>query len=107
MTGEEHAALIHDIAANLTDQSKVTEMLTRLSNDYTEMTEKVAKLPQLEKDNENLRSVNMKLFLQVGDKPKGTGKEVDAKEQQETGEITNTETKPKFDDLFNEKGELK
>lgn len=51
--------------------------------------------------NENLRSANMDLFLQLGEK-----KSPAEKIKSETGEESEPE-KRKFEDLFNEKGELK
>ena len=51
--------------------------------------------------NENLRSANMDLFLQLGEK-----KSPKEKTKTETG-LEQEPEKRKFEDLFNEKGELK
>jgi hypothetical protein len=105
MTQEEHTQLIQEIGANLTDQTKVTNLLTRLSTDYIETLENATKLTT---DNETLSSAvkkakedNMELFLQVGSSKK-----------QIEEEATKPETKPEenklsYDDLFDENGNLK
>jgi hypothetical protein len=57
---------------------------------------------QLTKDNENLRSANMKLFTRLG-----KGESDDIADPNGTGIKDKPETKLKFEDLFNEKGEIK
>ena len=51
-------------------------------------------------DNETLRSANMQLFLRVGEKREGSN---GRSQQQGDSNINNL----KYEDLFNEKGELK
>lgn len=103
MKAEEHTALIQQIAQNLNDQTVVTGLLATLSSDYTETLGRIEKLPQLESDNEILRSANMKLFLQVGSpvtevKPKET-KPNETPNNDDAAEL-------KYENLFNEKGGL-
>lgn len=105
MTNEEHLQIIQDIAQNLTDQAKVTELLNSLSTDYVEtLASSTTLLTDNEKfktDNESLRSANMKLFLQIGEKPATPVNTVTP------AEVTQTEPElATFDKLFNEKGEL-
>jgi hypothetical protein len=98
MKVEEHTALIHELRSNLTDEGKVSEILTKLSQDYGQVTavsaEHEKKSTELTAANEKLRSYNMELFLQVG-KP--------ATPQPQP----QPETKPTFESLFDEKGNLK
>lgn len=101
MKPEEFIAKTEEIAANLTDQAKVTAILAELKEDYAkEAAEKTTALSTAEKlttDNETLRDANMKLFLKVGEKhadEPGKKKE-------------NEDDTPKFENLFDEKGNLK
>lgn len=104
MTNEEHTRIIQEIAQNLTDQSKVTELLTSLSNDYVSTLGTIKDLEPLKEDNEKLRNANMQLFLQVGSVPK----------EKQTPEEPTIEDKPPIvektvdpiAELFNDKGEL-
>jgi hypothetical protein len=107
MTNEEHSQIIHEIAQNLSDQGKVTELLTKLSDDYTSTNAKLSeydtKVPQLESDMESLRKSNMALFVKVGAEikdppPTPTDPPTDPPKD-------DTETDP-YKELFNEKGEL-
>lgn len=110
MKVEEHTQIVQEIAQNLNDQAKVTELLNTLSNDYIKVNEEISKMPQLAADNEKLRSVNMKLFLQNGSTGTTTASE-DIQKKEAAGtdgvEGAGQENKKKFEDLFNEKGELK
>lgn len=81
------------------------ELLTALSdecaNDYDTISSLTETNNNLLADNEKLRSANMQLFLRVGEsKSKGE------KLKDETGIDPEKEPK-KFEDLFNEKGEIK
>jgi hypothetical protein len=107
LTNEEHTQIIQQIATNLGDQARVTELLTQLSDDYTETTAKLTdydtRVPQLEQDMESLRSANMKLFLKVGAEIKDPTPPTPPTPPIEKGE----EDKDPIANLFNEKGELK
>ena len=102
MTREEHNALIQNIMVNATNQAELSMLLTRLSEDYeevlTESETNASTVATLTKDNEQLRSVNMQLFLKVGHEKEKT-------EEPET-EVDEEESSS-FDDLFDEKGVLK
>jgi hypothetical protein len=96
---EEFKAKTAEILSSLSDQSKVSTILTELVEDYDkEAIEKTTFKTSAEKltaDNEKLRQANMNLFLKVG-------------------EVKTTETKPttedktpKYSDLFDADGNLK
>lgn len=93
------------IIDNLSDISKITQILDELNteNDVleTEYETVAEKQKQLIKDNENLRAVNMKFFLKLGEKT--TGEPSKKQEEEEQG---NDEPQLSFDNLFDEKGEL-
>ena len=82
------------------DSTNRIELLTQLqeevSKDYDDFSSIRETNNQLSSDNEALRSANMKLFLRIGDK------EESKKEPFDDGK-----EKRKFENLFNEKGELK
>ena len=87
------------------DDVKRRELLTALSEECEKDYDNISSLSETNKnlldDNEKLRSANMQLFLRVGEsKSKGE------KLKDETGIEPEKETR-KFEDLFNEKGEIK
>ena len=83
------------------DETQRRELLTQLQEeagtDYDRLAQLETDNATLTQNNEDLRSANMKLFLRVGDSRK------------HTDDIDEPEEKPKrkFEDLFNEKGQLK
>lgn len=93
------------IIDNLSDISKVTEILDEISteNDLseTEFESVSAKHDQLAEDNEKLREVNMKFFLKLGEKA-----DVSTSKKQEEDDEGNAGDDLSFDNLFDEKGEL-
>lgn len=104
---EEHTQLIQDIMTNIADPTKVTTLLADLSKDYGEISTTIkdyeTKVPLMEKDMEDIRRANMKLFQQVGappqDNPTDDKPPVDKP-------IENKPPVDPFKNLFNEKGEL-
>ena len=86
-------------AGTLEDIVEVRTMLAELSDDVSNIFDQNAEqsktIEDLTSDNESLRSANMKLFLRVGDN----------KQPDDVIETTPKE-KRKFENLFNEKGEL-
>ena len=98
MKPEEFKQKTAEILANLTDQAKVSELLTELTEDYDSETivksTAIATAEKLNADNEKLRQANMNLFLKVG-------------EQAPKEEKQKQDTTPKYDDLFTESGDLK
>ena len=83
-------------------QANASELLTELSDEFesvlTASEESATKITELTSNNETLRAVNAKLFLRVGETDKEAQKD-DTPKEEETPSI-------KFEDLFNEKGEL-
>lgn len=105
MTLDEMKAKIASIIGLVTPESQATasEILTELTVEserlYTEIAAVNTSISELAAANEKLREANTNLFLQVG-----TTK---AKEEETTEEETTEEETPTFDDLFDEKGDLK
>jgi wyosine [tRNA(Phe)-imidazoG37] synthetase (radical SAM superfamily) len=90
-------AITTQIAQNLTNQALVTELLTKLNDDYSqETTTKTSLIEQTNKfqdDIKQLQQTNMNLFLKVA---------------QPTPDTTiNTPEKLTYDKLFDENGGLK
>lgn len=95
---EEFKVITDELLQNHTDQAKVSTLLSTLVDDYNkESAEKSTAIKTSETltiDNEKLRQANMSLFLKVG--------ETKPEEKKPTEDTT-----PKFEDLFDEKGNLK
>ena len=96
---EDFKAKTAEILKSLDDQAKVSELLAELTEhndetfvDFTAATETGTKLVS---DNEKLRQANLNLFLKVGSEKK-----------EEERKIEEDQT-PKFEDLFDENGDLK
>ena len=103
MTKAEFNAAVKSILDNLSDQAAASESLTKLYDAFSEVSANNEQLnstnTQLETDNENLRKANLRLFSRLGEQNLSDKEKEKEKEE---------ETKPmKFEDLFNEKGELK
>lgn len=113
MTIEEHKNIITEIATNLNDQAKVTTLLADLSKDYSEICTQLdtanTSVTELTKTNEELRSANMKLFTQIGssEQPNTILDEPNKDNPTSSGENTNENKELTYENLFNEKGELK
>lgn len=104
MTIEEYNAITKDLLANVSDVGTVSQYLMQLTDDYSATLAELANANQRAEEltiaNESLRNANMELFLKIGKTdptPKG---EEDENEDED-------EEKLNFDDLFNDKGELK
>ena len=99
MTKEEFLAKVTEIGT-CEDLVEVRTKLTDLSDSVSDIFDTSESLTvsnnSLKEENESLRSANMKLFLKIGDTNKKP--EDEAPEPKE---------KRSFDNLFNEKGELK
>lgn len=89
-----------------TDDVQRREFISALreeaESDYDRIDTLTAQNETLSNDNETLRSANMKLFLRVG-----SSKDEGERSKDETGIDDKPKDKRKFDDLFNEKGEIK
>lgn len=89
------------------DETQRREMLATLNTESSTLFDNNAALTSqiesLTTDNENLRAANMKLFLQVG-----ADKDSAARKKDQTGhENDEPEKKRNYEDLFDEKGNLK
>ena len=85
------------------DEATRRTLLTEISDDVSNVYDRAEKLETENQSyidaNERLREANMKLFLQVGE---------DRKPTEPTPETEEPEApKRKFEDLFNEKGDIK
>lgn len=78
-------------------RNKLTELSGNVSNIFNSHSELEKNNEKLKEDNESLRAANMKLFLSVGEK----------KEPEKSKGSEQPPEKRKYEDLFNEKGELK
>lgn len=70
---EDYNAIMTDIAQSLSDQPKVTTLLSKLRDDYNEMTasldNKTKEADKHKKDYEDALKYNMQMFLERGVKP--------------------------------------
>lgn len=102
MTREEFNNTASEILANISDSGKVSELLDTLRTGFNEEVTKgetaAANVTDLTAKNENLQAANMALFLKTGETA-ATGESGESEEDDETN--------LSYDDLFNEKGELK
>lgn len=84
------------------DDAERRELLATLGEDvgkdYDDLAAAVADRERLTDDNERLRDANMKLFVRVGDP---------AKPAPNNNPNNDKKEKPRFEDLFNEKGGIK
>lgn len=109
MTREEHETLVQNIMNSASNQAELSLLLTQLTEDYekvlTESETATKSVTDLTADNENLRKVNMQLFLKVGHKDAGNQNNKEGSNGKEgNGEEGKTAS---FEELFDEKGELK
>lgn len=106
MTRDEHKNILNDLLKLSTpdNQASISEILTRLSEDYEQVLNESEtasnRVTELTANNEKLRSVNADLFLKVGTTDKKTVHTETETEENQGEELT-------FDNLFNDKGELK
>lgn len=88
------------------DEVQRRELLSQLSDEASKDYDNLATLTEtnssLLTDNEKLRSANMQLFLRIGESKDETERKKD-----ETGIKDEPPKKRSFDNLFNEKGEIK
>ena len=102
MTQEEMLAKLTEIGTATDDAARralITEVTDAVTGIYQSNETLTAANTKYEADNKKLQEYNMQLFLRVGDPTK----------KKETVDKTGEETKPvlKYENLFNEKGELK
>lgn len=82
-------------------RDKLNDLQNNISSIFDENLSLTERNTSLTADNETLRSANMKLFLQVG------SDDTDEPNTPKPSEEEKPKEKRKFEDLFNEKGELK
>lgn len=83
-------------------RTKLTELTDNVSSIFDSNVDLMEKNKKFEEDNEKLRSANMQLFLKVG--ANKTEKEV---QEDQVGKVEEEKEPRKFDDLFDDKGNLK
>ena len=83
-------------------RTKLTELTDSVSAIFDSNVDLMEKNKKFEEDNEKLRSANMQLFLKVG--ANKTEKEV---QEDQVGKVEEEKEPRKFDDLFDDKGNLK
>mgnify|MGYP003298400202 CR=1 FL=1 len=105
MTRDEHKGIVNELLTmvNPDNQANASDLLTQLTDDYEQtlagLEQANANVTTLTANNETLREVNARLFLRVGE-PSGGGKITEPEPPKDDPKLT-------FEDLFNEKGELK
>lgn len=82
-------------------RKELAEFQQDLEADYDEHTQVVTERDDYKQKNADLKEANMDLYLQATARKKAEDKEKEKEPGKEPGE------KRKFEDLFNEKGELK
>lgn len=90
---------IEDDVERRTKLTELTDSVSTIFDSNVDLTEKNKKF---EEDNEKLRSANMQLFLKVG--ANKTEKEI---QQDQTGSSDEDKEPRKFEDLFDDKGNIK
>ena len=83
-------------------RTKLTELTESISDIFDSNVDLMKKNKKFEEDNEKLRSANMQLFLRVG--ANKSEKEI---QQDQTGQTEEEKDPRKFEDLFDEKGNIK
>ena len=83
-------------------RTKLTELTDSISTIFDSNVDLMEKNKKFEEDNEKLRSANMQLFLRVG--ANKSEKEI---QQDQTGQTEEEKDPRKFEDLFDDKGNIK
>lgn len=101
MTVDEHSAIVNQILENISDQAVVSTLLTQLNDNYVSTISSLTSAQQetetLRQEISDLKESNMQLFLKVTQPIKPPD---DNNEDDNNDEL-------KFEDLFDENGELK
>lgn len=107
MTRDEHKNIVNQLLGMVgaDNQASASDLLTQLTDDYNTTLDSLdtanTNVTQLTENNERLRDVNAKLFLKVGEVPKGNPNKTTEK-----GNDGGDDKKLTFEALFNEKGDL-
>jgi hypothetical protein len=112
MTKEEFLAKTKEISSNLNDQAKVNSLLTGLYEEYEKTFDSNTQLTSVNETlttkNQELKEFNMDLFMKLGKQEKDqNNQENNNSFKMDEGEEDKEKPKLKYEDLFNEKGELK
>ena len=105
MTKDEFLEMVKQIGTIEDDverRTKLTELTESVSMIFDSNVDLEEKNKKFEEDNEKLRNANMQLFLKVG--ANKTEKEV---QEDQVGKTEEEKDPRKFEDLFDEKGNLK
>ncbi len=101
MDKEKHLSIVHQIRGSLSDEGKVSELLTEIADDYgkvtTDLTTAQQELQRVKEANDRLKEQNMNLFLKIGGNPETPPPPKDDDEGKRRD----------FNSLFDEKGRLK
>lgn len=104
MTVEEFNAVLTEIMSNISDVGVVSTLLDKIregfATNFKHLEEEQTNVINLKEEINSLRESNMNLFLKLGDEVTGNKPNPDPDPDPDPDP-------PKFDDLFNEKGELK
>ena len=105
MKKEEFLEIVKEIGTiedEVERRTKLTELTESVSTIFDVNTDLEEKNKKFEEDNEKLRSANMQLFLRVG--ANKTEKEI---KEDQVGQADDDKEPRKFEDLFDDKGNLK
>lgn len=83
-------------------RTMLTELSDKISGIFDSNTELMEKNKSFEEDNEKLRSANMQLFLRVG-----ANKSEEEIQKNQVGDTDSVKEPRKFENLFDENGNLK
>lgn len=101
MEKDKHLQIVHQIRGSLSDEGKVSELLTEIADDYgkviSDLTVAQQETQRLKEANERLKEQNMNLFLKIGGNPAPAPKPDEDPEDKRRD----------FNSLFDEKGRLK
>ena len=104
MTIEEFNGVLTEIMTNISDVGIVSTLLEKIreafANNFKHLEEEQTNVINLKEEIDSLRESNMNLFLKLGNEVTGNNTNPDPDPDPDP-------EPPSFDDLFNEKGELK
>lgn len=105
MDKEEFLEIVKEIGTiedEVERRTKLTELTDRVTTIFDSNVDLMEKNKKFEEDNEKLRNANMQLFLKVG--ANKTEKEI---QEDQVGKTEEEKDPRKFEDLFDDKGNLK
>lgn len=93
---------IGTVADDVQRRTMLTELSDKISGIFDSNTELMERNKSFEEDNEKLRSANMQLFLRVG-----ANKTEEEIQKNQVGDTDSVKEPRKFENLFDENGNLK